>query len=120
MAFKWFGNLFRSKVDKHLDRQFEEAGVVIARHAKALVGVQYPPASSPGEPPRRRTGKLQRSITYQVERKGGGHSLKIFAAAPYGEFLETGTGKMAARPWRKRSYRETVKRVKDILLKPLP
>lgn len=115
---KWFGNLFKSKLDRVMDKRFEEVGIVISRHAKALVGVQYPPASSAGEPPRRRTGRLQRSITYTTDRKGG-VKVRIYATAPYGEWLETGTSRMAARPWRKRSYRDTLAQIKRILLAPI-
>lgn len=119
MPFKWFGNLFKSKIDREMDRRFEEVGIVVSRHAKALVGVSYPPASSPGEPPARRTGRLQQSITYQVRGKSGRPAVRIYAGAPYGEFLETGTSRMAARPWRKRSYTETVQQVKRIILAPI-
>lgn len=119
MPFKWFGGLFKSKVDRVMDRRFEECGRVIRDHARQLVGVQYPPASSPGSPPHRRTGRLQQSITYQAGKKSGQPSVRIYAGEPYGEYLETGTRYMAARPWRKRSYRETVQQVKRIILAPI-
>lgn len=119
MPIKWFGGLFKSKLDREMDRRFQECGIVVSRHAKQLVGVAYPPASSPGEPPHRRTGRLQQSITYDVRRKSGQPAVRIYAGVPYGEFLETGTSRMAARPWRKRSYRETVQQVKKILLAPI-
>lgn len=119
MAWKWFGNLFKSKVDRAMDRRFEECGVVIARHARAIVGVAYPPASSPGNPPHRRTGRFQRSITYQVGRKSGQPKVRIFAGVKYGDYLNDGTSRMAARPWRKRSYKETLQQVRRILLAPI-
>jgi hypothetical protein len=120
MPIKWFGGLFKKKVDMTMDRRFDEAGRAIATHAKQLVGIQYPPASSPGEPPRRRTGRLQGSISHQVLKKPWGTSVQVYAGVEYGEYLDTGTRHgLAARPWTKRSYRESVQKVKKILLDPI-
>lgn len=119
MPFKWFGNLFKSKADRVMDKRFEEVGIVVSRHAKALVGVAYPPASSPGSPPHRRTGDFQRSITYEVRKKSGQPAVRIYSTSPYGNFLNDGTSRMAARPWRKPAYNQTVQQVKNILLAPI-
>lgn len=119
MPIKWFGNLFKSKFDREMERRFEQCGAVVSRHAKQLVGVQYPPASSPGNPPHRRTGAFQQSITYEVRKRSGQPAVRIYSTSPYGDFLNDGTSRMAARPWRQRSYRETVQQVTNILLAPI-
>lgn len=116
---KWLGNLFKSKVDREMDRRFEECGIVVSRHARQIVGIAYPPASSPGNPPHRRTGAFQQSITHETRKRSGQPAVRIYAGVPYGEFLETGTSRMAARPWRKPAYRQTVGQVKKILLAPI-
>jgi HK97 gp10 family phage protein len=119
MPIKWFGNLFKSKLDREMDRRFEEVGIVVSRHAKQLVGIQYPPASSPGNPPHRRTGAFRQSITYEVRKRSGQPAVRIYSTSPYGDFLNDGTSRMAARPWRKPAYRQTVGQVKKILLAPI-
>lgn len=56
-------------------------------------------ASAPGEPPAVRTGMLRNSIKYTVH--GVGLSVKgvVGTGLQYGEWLETGTSKMAPRPF---------------------
>lgn len=54
----------------------------------------FPPASTPGRPPHRRTGFLHDNTT--VDRKGR----VLFVRTPqYGVFLDGGTSRMAARPF---------------------
>lgn len=102
-----------------MDRQFDEAGKAIVAHTRALVGIQYPPASSPGQPPHRRTGAFQRSVEYTTRRRSGEPAVRIYSTSPYGDYLNDGTTRMAARPWRQRAYRESVQRVTRILLAPM-
>ena len=73
-----------------------------AREATRLAAASmYPPASSPGSPPARRTGSLEQSIDRSVsviERDGG--FIGIYGTTTgYGQFLELGTSDMAARPF---------------------
>lgn len=55
--------------------------------------------SPPGQPPRKRTGWLQRNVLYETDEKAGLARVGITKNARYGLFLELGTGRMAARPW---------------------
>jgi len=67
-------------------------GVNIAKH---LVETLYPPASSPGEPPRQRTGMLRDSIDIQhIER----FMVEWGSNLDYSFYLERGTSKMLPRP----------------------
>ncbi len=50
--------------------------------------------SKPGEPPRRQTGGLWRSV--KVSRKGFGIQIKAYQ---YGFWLDGGTGTILPRPW---------------------
>lgn len=56
---------------------------------------QYPPASLPGKPPARRTGKFVASGT--IIRTKNGALLRWYA--PYSGFLQHGTKHMAPRPY---------------------
>lgn len=56
-------------------------------------------ASAPGEPPRKRTGTLQKSIAYEVKGEGDTVVARIGTPVDYGRFLEFGTKRMAARPY---------------------
>lgn len=52
-------------------------------------------ASAPGEPPMSDTGRLASSIENRVDGLTG----YVFTRVKYGNHLEFGTRKMAARPW---------------------
>lgn len=70
-----------------------------------VLRVPYPPASRPGEAPRRRTGKLARSYEGRVDRRTGEGRMVIWAE--YASYLERGTKRMEARPF----FVKTVRRV---------
>lgn len=53
----------------------------------------YPPASSPGEFPHSRSGRVRGSIKGQVS----GNAVIISTSAPYSTYLRTGTSRMGAR-----------------------
>lgn len=71
---------------------------------RGKIGKPYPPASTPGSHPHKRTGRLQ--STFRVLRKGK----KIFVRTlQYGIYLEGGTSKMAARPFIRRNIHDKSK-----------
>lgn len=59
----------------------------------------YTSPSKPGEPPRKRTGWLQRNVLYELDAKKQEGRVGITRNALYGLYLEMGTKFMAARPW---------------------
>lgn len=59
----------------------------------------YKTPSRPGEPPRKRTGWLQRHVVYQLDEKALTGRVGPSVNAIYGVFLDLGTRWMAARPW---------------------
>ncbi len=59
----------------------------------------YPNPSKPGEPPRKRTGWLQRNVVYQFFDGGLRSRVGLTQNAEYGIYLEIGTSRMEARPW---------------------
>jgi HK97 gp10 family phage protein len=81
-----------------------EAGFRIQREAKQQISKS--PAnprtghSYPGNAPKTQTGTLVNSIYVNVERDGGRvGTVTVGTDLKYGQFLEFGTKRMAARPW---------------------
>lgn len=72
-------------------------------------------ASSPGQPPAQATAQLRQTIQTSVE--GVGRTLvgKVGTPLDYGKFLEFGTRNMGARPWLRKSFLESIDKVKSIL-----
>lgn len=73
---------------------------VMAQYARDIVGINFPPASSPGEPPARRTGDLQASI--QALHDAGPLEADVVAGGgnvTYSATLEYGGTFQAARPF---------------------
>lgn len=61
-------------------------------------------ASAPGEPPALRTGRLAKSVDYQVS---GWHTMVLGEEAEYAKFLEHGTRRMQPRPHLQVAVRNT-------------
>lgn len=81
----------------------EIAGRTLVRAIQVKINKSYPPASKPGNPPARRTGRLHSSIGFVVN----GLSVIVSAKVPYAAFLEDGTGRMAARPFMAKTLNES-------------
>ena len=77
----------------------------LAKEIREMISVPYPPASRPGKPPRRRSGKLLRSV--KVVRTATGARVQIGKGLPglYASYLEYGTRKMLPRPMLKTAMR---------------
>ncbi len=78
------------------------------RRPKPLGGTYR--ASAPGEAPAIRTGNLLRSITEQFPDALTG---VLTIAAPYAEYLEKGTSRMAARPFVGPAIDDVVEKFRD-------
>ena len=63
-------------------------------------------ASRPGEPPRKRTGWLQRHIHKEFDKKAMKGAVGVNVNAIYGLYLELGTSRMAARPFLLRTLKK--------------
>jgi HK97 gp10 family phage protein len=71
----------------------------------------YPSPSKPGEPPRKRSGWLQRNVVYQIDKSALSARVGVTANARYGLYQELGTSRMAARPWLASTAREMAPRL---------
>ena len=84
-------------------RRVGDKGVDEAR--KLLTEKAYPPASAPGGVPASRTGALANSFrSLRVK-----NAVRVMSTSSYGDFLEKGTKKMAARPFMKELIKRTRK-----------
>jgi hypothetical protein len=83
-----------------VDQLLQQVKQETADKLREVLGSDYPPASAPGEPPRRRTGDLLES--YQVDARVEGETVVVMMTpgVPYADMLEYGTGSMDARPHR--------------------
>lgn len=80
-------------------------------------------ASAPGEPPARRTGNLRMHWNGQVKSEGasgGGVSIvaELESQESYAGYLENGTSKMAARPFKEKIKEEAVPEIQRIYSEP--
>jgi HK97 gp10 family phage protein len=79
---------------------------------------RYQP-SAPGEPPRKRTGTLQKSIAHEVERQPGAVLARVGTKVDYGRFLEFGTRRMKARPYLRPALTEYLPKFHSIVMTEL-
>ncbi|MFQ6016773.1 MAG: HK97 gp10 family phage protein [Kiloniellaceae bacterium] len=105
--------LRRIESDLHdaVAKAVEESAEALGDTARQLVGrssVAGP--SAPGEPPRKRTGRLQDSIAAEVGPSG--LSARVGTDLVYGAHLEFGTRDMAARPWLLPAFADLRPRIK--------
>jgi hypothetical protein len=82
----------------------QELGGMIQDDAHEQLSVAYPPASSAGEKPHRRTGALAAGTNVITNRSDSGVETTVAFSRAGGDpgvpvYLEQGTGKMAARPF---------------------
>ena len=74
--------------------------------------------SAPGEPPAVRTGNLRRNwrkyVLAQASMSGTRITARIKSDMPYSEFLEQGTGKMAARPYKQKVRDGAMPKINEI------
>ena len=92
---EWRGDQFLAKVRARLATNVGEAAAIVADKMVESINGPYPPASEPGEAPHRRTGDLRASVTSEV----AGLTGRAGAPGKVAYWLETGTTKMAARPF---------------------
>ena len=99
-----FDNAF-DLVVKQTTAALEHEGKISVAQIQNSISENYPPASTPGNPPARRTGNLWRGVSASpVERHGDSLDMVISSTRVGGNpnvpsFLEAGTTKMLPRPY---------------------
>lgn len=77
---------------REIERKTLDIAEVLRRHQREVLGESYPPASRPGQPPRKRSGRLQREATVKANPSTSTVSFDS-TAVPYARYLK------ATRPW---------------------
>jgi HK97 gp10 family phage protein len=95
----------------HYKKNLVKAGQYLQRKLRANLNTPYPPASSPGEMPHRRTGELRDSMDVFTSSDG----LAVRVTTEHAGYLEYGTANMAARPFFQRTIDQEQKQVMKIL-----
>lgn len=115
--FAWTGGSAPWAVRSAIADGLERAAEHVKRTMRRLINKPYPPASRPGQPPRKRrpsTG-LRANIDIWINRK----TLQAYVGpnrnAPHGIWLEKGTRKMKPRPFMMRALRMERTRVNNII-----
>lgn len=80
-------------------RDLSRRAVAVESRAKTLLNDSFPPPSSPGEPPHKRSARLQTSITWALGEDSLGVYAEVGTNVEYAIYLELGTDRMAARPF---------------------
>jgi len=113
LTFKW-STKAPWKVRAAVADGLERSGKHVVQDIRRAINVPFPPASSPGEPPHKRTGNLRANIAYKVNRK----TLEVYIAptedAYYGFYLEYGAPRanLEPRPFLGVTIRENKTRIK--------
>lgn len=85
-ALKAWGERTHAATEKGVD----DAGKKLQSEIKDALGrLEYPPASPPGEPPAKRSGDLQSSVTQRlVELSGSGFESRVYPSTVYARIHE--------------------------------
>jgi hypothetical protein len=102
---------FKADIHREMGRRLNRSGVEVVDKVREAISKPYPPASSPGNPPHRRTGALWRSI-FATE---GNDRVTVAASEPHGEYLQRGTRRMAARPFLDLGFVKSIPGVRRIM-----
>lgn len=112
---RWHGPEVKARIEAELKRRLSASCILVSNKAKESVSTAYPPASSPGEPPAKRTGHLRRSIAFEVDGLVG----RVGTGLVYARHLELGTSRIAPRPWLRPALAQSRRRIEAILGAPI-
>ena len=108
-----FGKL-TGKLERTMKARLNRAGSELRRHVVQKISegrTRVDGPSEPGTPPHQNTATLKRSIFHEVV----GLTAIVGTTVDYGQYLEEGNSRMAARPYLRPSLDEMQPRIKKIL-----
>lgn len=124
----WNGDKFVAQLSSWVGRRSEAAATILADEIRDLIGHQGRPGyhSSPGDPPFRQSGELQRSVIVRKQAAGRVRGFlramslseqvyEVAVTAPHGPWLEYGTSKMEPRPFMARSVEAARSKIEAML-----
>lgn len=107
---RWVGRILHPRLHRAMRKSLE----FLVDQTKHGLRTPYPPASSPGEFPHRRTGALQQSIRVGViDARRRAVTGQFGSDLDYATYLELGTSRMAPRPF----LRPTIQRGKKYIMR---
>ncbi len=119
---------FVKEMEAELGKRLEKAAIHLTNKIKLKLNVSQPyhiskgkagkhykglDPSQPGQPPKKITGHLQRSITYEMA--ADKQSAKVGTNLLYGAVLELGGSKVAPRPYLRSTLIEEASAIEKIL-----
>lgn len=88
------------EIDRAIFDALQEFGRDVVAEMQQRVGILFPPASDPFNPPHLRTGNLQQGISIlSIVQEGPISTLTIISTMPYTLPLEYGRSRMLPRPF---------------------
>lgn len=118
---EWHGEEAKRRINRKIVQVLYKCVTLIAGRAKELLGVagtgrvkgkKVGPVvrSKPGEPPRKQTGTLRRSVQTEVDEAS--LTARVGTNVEYGKHLELGTKRgIAPRPWLRRAFAESLPKI---------
>jgi len=124
MGFTSNRKAFIASVKDKLTYALESEGERSMGEVRESLSIDYPPSSSAGSPPHRRTGNLQNGVEQQVEVQSQAVELIVFSnrveddpRVP--EWLEFGSAFVRERPYMGPAFLRTRERLGENLVKAL-
>lgn len=84
VKIRWRDRQVRTEAERKLVRRLRVAGSKLTEIIRANIGVPGPPHSSPGQYPRRISGRLQSGVSVRVI----GMDVQVVTKAPYARHIE--------------------------------
>jgi len=94
------------------------ACMTVEKRAKELISIPGTSRerSHAGEPPRRQTGRLRGSVTFETDSDSTSATGRVGTNVLYGKFLELGTKRgIRPRPWLRRAFDEMQTKINSLL-----
>jgi HK97 gp10 family phage protein len=118
-AYESFVKEISKEADKNARENLVEACQLARKEIKSVLGIQH--KSSPGSPPGKLSGRLQKSISYTIEKEKGifgetyDHEGIVGSTDSKSHILEFGSEKMEARPFEGPTLERIAPEIKQIM-----
>jgi HK97 gp10 family phage protein len=109
----WRGEDLKKLVKFTAAQRMEVAAILLKNAIKEDLSEPFPPASEPGEPAHKRTGRYRASISHEVDKEA--LTARVGSNLLYAKFLELGTVNMAARPVLRKNFNEHFDKLRAIM-----
>jgi hypothetical protein len=116
VVFEWYGPEVIERIESVLSDRIEKAANDVADETRRLLDDPEPGGrhthSRPGQSPARITGALEQSIVVESEDP---LSRCVGTDLDYGLWLETGSARMAPRPFLTRALEQSLDNIRDLV-----